>query len=80
MEQTEAVDLAKKIFFVDSSNAKIMYLSPQGCSNCLIFFWKDLLCTIMFNVFIHSIYVLPGELKVLIQSTFCFAFCDMTKT
>ena len=32
-----------KKFFIDSFNAKIMQLSRQGCSNCLKFFWKDLL-------------------------------------
>ena len=32
----------KKIF-IDSFNAKIMQLSRQGCSNCLNFFWKDLM-------------------------------------
>lgn len=60
----------------------ILHLVFTHCdlSSHIIFMTLLYLCTIMFNVLIHSIYVLPGELKVLTQSTFCFAFCDMTKT
>ena len=40
--------LQKKIF-IHSFNAKIMQLSRQGCSNCLNFFWKDLLLSTNFK-------------------------------
>ena len=61
-------------------NLHLVFTHCDLSSHIHIFMTLHYLCTIMFNVLIHSIYVLPGELKVLTQSTFCFAFCDMTKT